>query len=65
MTLLQHLKRLLDPLNPQPVILDNDTYDGFESIGECLEAFEDSRYDTDPTYRDKVLEKLERSDIGF
>lgn len=37
----------------------------FRSQAELVRAMSDSRYDTDPAYRQDVIEKLERSDIEF
>ena len=37
----------------------------FESQAEVVEAMSDPRYDRDPAYRQKVMKKLERSDINF
>lgn len=37
----------------------------FRSQAELVRAMSDSRYDTDPAYRQDVIEKLERSDIDF
>ena len=39
--------------------------DGFRSQAELVAAMGDRRYDTDPAYRQDVIEKLERSDINF
>ncbi len=37
----------------------------FRSQAELVAAMDDVRYDKDPAYRADVLEKLDRSDIGF
>ena len=37
----------------------------FESQAEVVEAMSDPRYDRDPAFRQKVMKKLERSDINF
>ncbi len=39
--------------------------DKFESQAQVIEAMNDSKYENDPAYRRKVMEKLERSDIQF
>ena len=39
--------------------------DRFESQQEMVAAMSDRRYDNDPAYRRKIMEKLERSDINF
>ena len=39
--------------------------DKFESQAQVIEAMNDSKYDNDPAYRRKVMEKLERSDVQF
>ena len=39
--------------------------DKFESQAEMVAAMSDKRYDNDPAYRRKIMEKLERSDINF
>ena len=39
--------------------------DVFRSQQELVSAMSDSRYDSDPAYRQDVLEKLDRSDISF
>ena len=39
--------------------------DRFESQQEMVAAMSDKRYDNDPAYRRKIMEKLERSDINF
>jgi len=39
--------------------------DQFESQAQVIEAMNDSRYENDPAYRRKVMEKLERSDVQF
>ena len=41
---------------------DGDT---FESQQEMVAAMSDKRYDNDPAYRRKIMEKLQRSDINF
>ena len=37
----------------------------FNSQAEVVEAMSDPRYDRDPAFRQKVMKKLERSDINF
>ena len=37
----------------------------FESQAQVIEAMNDPKYENDPAYRKKVMEKLERSDIQF
>ena len=37
----------------------------FESQAEGVEAMSDPRYDRDPAFRQKIMKKLERSDINF
>ena len=37
----------------------------FQSQAEVVEAMSDPRYDRDPAFRQKVMKKLERSDINF
>ena len=39
--------------------------DGFRSQAEVVRAMGDSRYDSDPAYRQDVYDKLERSNIKF
>ena len=39
--------------------------DVFRSQAELVRAMNDSRYDTDPAYRQDVIEKLDRSDLEF
>ena len=39
--------------------------DKFESQQEMVAAMSDPKYDKDPGYRRKIMEKLERSDINF
>ena len=39
--------------------------DVYRSQAELVRAMSDKRYDTDPAYRQDVIEKLERSDIDF
>ena len=39
--------------------------DGFRSQAELVRAMSDQRYDTDPAYRQDVIEKLDRSDLEF
>ena len=39
--------------------------DTFQSQQEMVAAMSDKRYDNDPAYRRKIMEKLERSDINF
>ena len=39
--------------------------DTFKSQAEMVRAMEDPKYDSDPGYRQDVLEKLERSNINF
>jgi hypothetical protein len=38
---------------------------GFRSQAELIQAMNDSRYDSDPAYRQDVLDKLGRSDLNF
>ena len=38
---------------------------GFRSQAELVAAMNDSRYDSDPAYRQDVIDKLERSDLNF
>ena len=38
---------------------------GFRSQAELVAAMNDSRYESDPAYRQDVLDKLERSDLNF
>ena len=38
---------------------------GFRSQAELVAAMNDSRYESDPAYRQDVLNKLERSDLNF
>ena len=37
----------------------------FNSQAEVVEAMSDPRYDKDPAFRQKIMKKLERSDINF
>ena len=39
--------------------------DVFRSQAELVAAMNDRRYDSDPAYRQDVVEKLDRSDLGF
>ena len=39
--------------------------DVFRSQAELVSAMNDRRYDSDPAYRQDVIEKLDRSDLGF
>ena len=39
--------------------------DSFRSQAELVRAMSDPRYDTDPAYRQDVMERLERSDLEF
>ena len=39
--------------------------DVFRSQAELVAAMNDVRYDSDPAYRQDVIEKLDRSDLGF
>ena len=39
--------------------------DTFRSQAELVSAMNDRRYDSDPAYRQDVIEKLERSDLDF
>ena len=39
--------------------------DVFRSQAELVQAMSDRRYDNDPAYRQDVIEKLDRSDLGF
>ncbi len=39
--------------------------DVFESQAEMVRAMEDPRYDDDPAYRQRIMKKLERSNIQF
>ena len=39
--------------------------DVFRSQAELVRAMSDARYDNDPAYRQDVIEKLDRSDLGF
>tara|TARA_R100000152_G_C6758115_1_gene181971 strand:- start:62 stop:820 length:759 start_codon:yes stop_codon:yes gene_type:complete len=43
----------------------NQAADLFESQAEMIRAMEDPRYDDDPAYRNKIMKKLERSNIEF
>ena len=38
---------------------------GFRSQAELVAAMNDSRYESDPAYRQDVINKLERSDLNF
>ena len=42
-----------------------DRGDVFRSQAELVAAMSDRRYDNDPAYRQDVIEKLDRSDLGF
>jgi len=42
-----------------------ETGDVFRSQAELVRAMSDKRYDSDPAYRQDVIEKLERSDMEF
>ena len=42
-----------------------DRGDVFRSQAELVRAMNDPRYDNDPAYRQDVVEKLDRSDLGF
>ena len=42
-----------------------DRGDVFRSQAELVAAMNDRRYDNDPAYRQDVIEKLDRSDLGF
>ena len=39
--------------------------DVYRSQAELVAAMSDTRYDSDPAYRQDVIEKLERSDLNF
>ena len=39
--------------------------DVFRSQAELVRAMSDSRYDSDPAYRQDIIEKLDRSDLEF
>ena len=39
--------------------------DVYRSQAELVAAMSDNRYDSDPAYRQDVIEKLERSDLNF
>ena len=39
--------------------------DEFRSQAQLVEAMSDPRYDSDPAYRQDVIEKLERSGLDF
>ena len=39
--------------------------DVYRSQAELIQAMNDPRYDTDPAYRSDVIQKLDRSDVGF
>ena len=39
--------------------------DVYRSQAELVAAMSDRRYDNDPAYRQDVIEKLDRSDLGF
>jgi len=41
------------------------TQDVYQSQAEMVRDMEDSRYDDDPAYRQKVMNKIERSNINF
>ena len=38
---------------------------GFKSQAELVSAMSDPRYDTDPAYRQELMEQLENSDVNF
>ena len=42
-----------------------NTGDVFRSQAQLVEAMSDVRYDSDPAYRQDVIEKLNRSDLDF
>ena len=42
-----------------------DRGDVFRSQAELVAAMNDRRYDNDPAYRQDIIEKLDRSDLGF
>ena len=39
--------------------------DVFRSQAELVAAMSDARYDSDPAYRQDIIEKLDRSDLDF
>ncbi len=39
--------------------------DQFQSQAEVVQAMSDPRYDRDPAFRQKIMKKLERSDVNF
>ena len=39
--------------------------DVFRSQAELVAAMSDRRYDSDPAYRQDIIEKLDRSDLDF
>ena len=41
------------------------TADQFQSQAEVVEAMSDPRYDRDPAFRQKIMKKLERSNVDF
>ena len=41
------------------------TADQFQSQAEVVEAMSDPRYDRDPAFRQKIMKKLERSNVNF
>jgi hypothetical protein len=43
----------------------SNSRDVFRSQQEVVDAISDPRYDRDETYRNDLLEKLERSDVSF
>ena len=43
----------------------SNTQDVFRSQAQLVQAMSDARYDTDPAYRQDVIEKLNRSDLEF
>ena len=43
----------------------NTSRDVFRSQPELVEAMSDPRYDSDPAYRQDIIEKLDRSDLQF
>jgi hypothetical protein len=53
--------------NSQPNLLQGDTgtpsTGQFNSLAEMRQAMSDPRYETDPTFRDSVAQKLSRSKL--
>ena len=39
--------------------------DVYKSQQQLVQAMSDPRYDSDPAYRQEVIEKLDRSDLNF